>query len=178
MNKKIALGFMSLPAVAGSLLAPMAAAPASAQEAITAPAQPDSCLQSPRIQANQFSCRRAGSNPTTAASNFQGVPVASAPETTEPERIAAAPAAPESEHPSLDFSYAESDAAVALFGCDCPACLNSLRKLRAMIPVTDDNRDPCWVVTQEEYTANMGKVLVALRVAEIRQESFNLNWAN
>jgi hypothetical protein len=31
---------------------------------------------------------------------------------------------------SADFSEAESDAAVALFGCDCPACLNVLQQLR------------------------------------------------
>jgi hypothetical protein len=31
---------------------------------------------------------------------------------------------------SVDFSEAESDAAVALFGCDCPACMNVLNQLR------------------------------------------------
>jgi hypothetical protein len=31
---------------------------------------------------------------------------------------------------SVDFSEAESDAAVALFGCDCPACMNVLSQLR------------------------------------------------
>ncbi|WP_404787049.1 hypothetical protein [Altericista sp. CCNU0014] len=30
-----------------------------------------------------------------------------------------------------DFSDAESDAAVQLFGCDCPACIRSLRQLHA-----------------------------------------------
>ena len=30
----------------------------------------------------------------------------------------------------FNFSYAESDAAVALFGCDCPACIGALRQLR------------------------------------------------
>jgi hypothetical protein len=30
------------------------------------------------------------------------------------------------------FSEEESDAAIALFGCDCPLCLNSLRMLRTM----------------------------------------------
>jgi hypothetical protein len=35
------------------------------------------------------------------------------------------------EYPVLDFSEAESDAAVALFGCDCPACINTLRQLRS-----------------------------------------------
>jgi hypothetical protein len=35
----------------------------------------------------------------------------------------------------LDFSEEESDAAVALYGCDCPLCLNSLRQLRGLPPL-------------------------------------------
>ncbi|MEG4168946.1 MULTISPECIES: hypothetical protein [unclassified Microcoleus] len=37
----------------------------------------------------------------------------------------------------LDFSEEESDAAVAMFGCDCPLCINSLRQLRGvpLLPV-------------------------------------------
>lgn len=35
----------------------------------------------------------------------------------------------------LDFTEEESDAAVALFGCDCPLCLNSLRQLRGLPPL-------------------------------------------
>ena len=34
----------------------------------------------------------------------------------------------------FNFSDAESDAAVALFGCDCPACLNALQQLRNQPP--------------------------------------------
>lgn len=32
----------------------------------------------------------------------------------------------------FNFSEEESNAAIALFGCDCPLCLNSLRTLRTM----------------------------------------------
>ncbi|MGA9378925.1 MAG: hypothetical protein WBV73_09165 [Phormidium sp.] len=32
--------------------------------------------------------------------------------------------------PMLDFTDEESDSAIALFGCDCPACVRSLRQLR------------------------------------------------
>ncbi|MEG4311331.1 MULTISPECIES: hypothetical protein [unclassified Microcoleus] len=35
----------------------------------------------------------------------------------------------------LDFSEAESDEAVALFGCDCQMCINSLRQLRGLPPL-------------------------------------------
>lgn len=37
--------------------------------------------------------------------------------------------------PMLEFSLEESDAAIALFGCDCPAHLNSLRALRGQEPL-------------------------------------------
>jgi hypothetical protein len=35
----------------------------------------------------------------------------------------------------LDFTEEESDAAEALFGCDCQLCINSLRKLRGLPPL-------------------------------------------
>ncbi|WNN90442.1 hypothetical protein [Gloeocapsopsis dulcis] len=47
------------------------------------------------------------------------------------------------EHPLLDFSAAESDAAVNLFGCDCPACLNVLRQLRNS-PEMKRGQGHCW----------------------------------
>lgn len=33
---------------------------------------------------------------------------------------------------TFDFTDEESDASVALFGCDCPTCIRSLRKLRSL----------------------------------------------
>jgi hypothetical protein len=35
----------------------------------------------------------------------------------------------------VNFNEEESDAAAAMFGCDCPACIRSLRQLRAMAQV-------------------------------------------
>jgi hypothetical protein len=35
----------------------------------------------------------------------------------------------------INFNEEESDAAVAVFGCDCPACIRSLRQLRIMSQV-------------------------------------------
>jgi hypothetical protein len=35
----------------------------------------------------------------------------------------------------VNFKEEESDAAAALFGCDCPACIRSLRQLRTMAQV-------------------------------------------
>jgi hypothetical protein len=36
----------------------------------------------------------------------------------------------------INFSDEESDGAVAIFGCDCPACIRSLRQLRIMAQVS------------------------------------------
>jgi len=35
----------------------------------------------------------------------------------------------------LNFTEEESDAAAALFGCDCQLCINSLRQLRGLPPL-------------------------------------------
>jgi hypothetical protein len=39
------------------------------------------------------------------------------------------------EAPMLEFNDEESDVAITLFGCDCPACINSLRKMRGVAPL-------------------------------------------
>jgi hypothetical protein len=36
----------------------------------------------------------------------------------------------------INFNDEESDGAIALFGCDCPACIRSLRQLRIMAQVS------------------------------------------
>jgi hypothetical protein len=36
----------------------------------------------------------------------------------------------------VNFNEEESDGAIALFGCDCPACIRSLRQLRTMAQVS------------------------------------------
>ncbi|WYL95674.1 MAG: hypothetical protein HEQ35_19290 [Gloeotrichia echinulata IR180] len=37
--------------------------------------------------------------------------------------------------PILEFNNQESDMAITLFGCDCPACINSLRAMRGATPL-------------------------------------------
>ncbi len=37
--------------------------------------------------------------------------------------------------PMLEFNDEESDVAINLFGCDCPACINSLRAMRGATPL-------------------------------------------
>jgi hypothetical protein len=41
-----------------------------------------------------------------------------------------------SETPMLDFTEEESETAIQRFGCDCVACVNTIRKMRGLLPVT------------------------------------------
>ncbi|MDM9580338.1 hypothetical protein [Nostoc sp. GT001] len=36
------------------------------------------------------------------------------------------------EFPELEFTHEESETSIALFGCDCPPCLNALRQMRGL----------------------------------------------
>jgi hypothetical protein len=60
---------------------------------------------------------------------------------------------------SLDFSDAESDAAVALFNCDCPACINALRQLRLQ-PVANQGKGHCWANLQEQISQQQIKAVL------------------
>jgi len=50
--------------------------------------------------------------------------------------IARAQAEAENPDAFVNFSNEESDAAAAMFGCDCPACIRSLRQIRIMAQVS------------------------------------------
>jgi hypothetical protein len=66
------------------------------------------------------------------------------------------------EYPMMDFSAAESDAAVALFGCDCLPCINALRQLRnqsfAQMVIQSgtlqaSNQGHCWSSLQQRRSS-------------------------
>ena len=57
---------------------------------------------------------------------------------------------------SLDFSDAESDAAAALFNCDCPACVNALRQLR-LPSSANQGKGHCWANLQEQVSSQQLK---------------------
>lgn len=48
----------------------------------------------------------------------------------------------------LDFTAAESDAAVTLFGCDCLSCINALRQLRSQ-SFAGKGKGHCWSSLQQ-----------------------------
>jgi hypothetical protein len=86
---------------------------------------------------------------------------------TEYERLVASAIAIPVEYPELDFTTAESDAAVTLFGCDCPACIGALRQLRNQS--LDAGQGHCWTVLQQRVSPEeVQEVLQNLDAAEGR----------
>jgi len=199
MKSKIALSLVALPSLTGALLSLLVVTSAHAGVPVAAErVEPAACdaEQLPRwgnrpssMQSNQFACTRVA--PASSVASLPAsinIPVVS-PAQMGDSIQAAAPATPafvntsvtndsrvyenpDAEYPMLAFSEAESDAAVALFGCDCPACMNSLRQLRNLDPVTTDGRDACWTVVQRQFRRDPAEVIEALSAAENNQTDF------
>jgi len=120
MNHHLVLKLMTLPTFMGSLL--ILGSIAEQAAAINA-------SQAKALTSSQVSCDLPPErefNISVSRYYKQGVTVASAgPLPTETAM--------------LDFSEAESDAAAVLFGCDCPACINTLQKLRSQLVFKNSN---------------------------------------
>jgi hypothetical protein len=60
-----------------------------------------------------------------------------------------------------DFSEAESDAAVTLFGCDCPACIRSLKQLQRQSltqkVLGSGSQGHCWTSLQRRVSPQVIK---------------------
>jgi hypothetical protein len=117
MNKKFLLTLLSSPTVLSMLIQPAHAALRATQVIYT----PDgrACVHSPHgsFPTPLVCIRRTNNNSVAAKSSTQVV--ASNPSTT-------------GDAPKLEFSEEESNAAITLFGCDCPACVSALRNLRGL----------------------------------------------
>lgn len=70
----------------------------------------------------------------------------------------------------LDFSEAESDAAVTLFGCDCPACINALKQLQSQSLLDNVGvKGHCWASLQRQVSPQtVKKVLQELETKEAK----------
>lgn len=190
MKSKIALSLVSLPSLTGAMLSLLVVTNSAHAGVLVAAesVEPVTCRPS-QLQPNQFSCTRiAPAQHVASLAAPVNIPVVGPAQTGDSVQ-AAAPIAPtftnasvsddsrvyenpNAEYPMLAFSEAESDAAVALFGCDCPACMNSLRQLRNLAPVTTDGRDACWTVVQRQFRRDPAEVIEALSAAESNQTDF------
>ena len=119
MNRLL-LTLLVSPTLFGSVMSLSAIAnPAQITETPSQSTDSPKCVRSPHTQ--RLSCVR--------------LPVKTAAANSQPKISWQRPA--DEQVAMLDFSEEESDAAVAMFGCDCPVCINSLRQLRGvpLLPV-------------------------------------------
>lgn len=94
--------------------------------------QPASANETANPTPSQFSCGRkatvAVATPSVGCTRLRGnsaAPSINREKGLRPDEL-----------PELQFTDEESDASVTLFGCDCPACLNALRQIRGLPPMT------------------------------------------
>jgi hypothetical protein len=115
MNKKFALALLSSPALFASMmsLVVMTTQPVRASQATDRDVKVTNCIESPHSADHHLVCQRVSK--TALAARKSEVTVAQA----QPNPVT-----------ELQFTDEESDASIALFGCDCTVCLNSLRQLR------------------------------------------------
>ena len=67
----------------------------------------------------------------------------------------------------MDFTAAESDAAVALMGCDCPACMRVLHQLQSQTfsqVLLSSNQGHCWNALRQRPPQETQEVLRGLEV--------------
>jgi hypothetical protein len=117
MNRLL-LRLLSLPTLVGSSLCWLTALPPAHAVKVSEPmlqvSEPQLCVFSSHSRSNLV-CERVSS----LKASPQTAPVDLATEVDDSPR-------------EFKFSDEESNASIALFGCDCPLCINSLRNLRSM----------------------------------------------
>lgn len=80
------------------------------------------CLRAATSTATKFTCKRVASDTAKVFDITQS-----------PQRVKDAVEIDDVTATSFDMTVEESDATIALFGCDCPGCVRSLRQLRSML---------------------------------------------
>ncbi|GAA6622246.1 hypothetical protein [Scytonema sp. NUACC26] len=124
MNKKFALTLLSSPVLFSSVLSlVMMTQPARASETLNSPGTQTSCVKNPHAPTPKLVCMKVNK-------------VAQAPSTRSSVEFAASTGGQNQQNPSAEFNFTEeeSDTAVAMFGCDCPACINAVRQMRGLPP--------------------------------------------
>jgi hypothetical protein len=121
MNRKFILALLSSPVLFTSMLSMvMMARPAHANQTVTPVRTHLSCVRSPHSATVRQVCIQAD-NVT--------------PTTVKPDMKLAQVQPAQNQSDELEFTDAESDEAIKLFGCDCPVCLNAVRQLHGVAPL-------------------------------------------
>lgn len=114
--KRFLLLFLSAPTVLGTILPFVSAEPALAAKKVVTAQNGKFCIDAHARLVCVKSSQLASNTPKAAL-------------------IAKAQAEAKNPDAFINFSDEESDGAIAIFGCDCPACIRSLRQLRIMAQV-------------------------------------------
>jgi hypothetical protein len=120
MNRKFILALLASPTIFTPLMTVIGiVTPAHAISPIIRLKDGTACVKHPHVSYDQFVCTRVAKvDPRySSSSKFNAANSSS-------EKAA-----------SLAFSESDSDAAIAVFGCDCPFCQNALRALRGQAPM-------------------------------------------
>lgn len=152
MNNRILLSLIATPVVGSMLTMMLSAGTATAAEALRTDIQNISSLAA-----------TGGASCNAAEPQLNSSAVRQAD-----DRVLIASSAESGEYPSADFSEAESDAAVALFGCDCLPCINALRQLRSQsfTLVATSYQGHCWTSLQEQSPQEVQDLLQTLEAKE------------
>jgi hypothetical protein len=121
--KRFLLLFLSAPTVLSAILPLVTAtAPVLAAEK-TGESADKFCVNAHARLVCVKSSQLARSNTSTSSSSNSTLIAKAQAEARDPDAF-------------VNFKEEESDAAAAMFGCDCPACIRSLRQLRTMAQVS------------------------------------------
>ncbi|BAY07105.1 hypothetical protein [Calothrix sp. NIES-2098] len=122
MNKKFLLHLLSTPTVFTSMLSMvMLTQPAHASLRST------EVIYTPDGRACVHSPHGAYPTPLVCIRRSKSTPIAS-----NSTQVVASNQGTPSDPAKLEFTDEESNAAIQLFGCDCPACVSALRNLRGL----------------------------------------------
>jgi hypothetical protein len=126
MNRKLILAALSSPTLIGSLFA-LASTLTSLPAQAASESQVNSCLLSDHGRSfGKLICIKVKPEELARRQVL---------ETEQLKRPVKPAQEPEVFPLKLEFTDEESDAAVVVFGCDCPSCLNMLRQMRGLPPV-------------------------------------------
>jgi hypothetical protein len=114
MNRKFILTLLSTPVLFASMIS-MVVMTQPAQAQSTSKDDKLFCIRTPHTATLRLTCERRQKSPAV----------------TQPANQTGAIQQP-NQSDELKFTDEESDKAIALFGCDCPSCINALRQLRGL----------------------------------------------
>ncbi|MBD2202247.1 hypothetical protein H6G33_11490 [Calothrix sp. FACHB-1219] len=119
MNKRFVLSLLSSPALFASMLSMvMMTKPAHGSQTVSPAGTHLSCVRSPHSAETKQVCIQVDN---TVPPPKQEITVAQVQSPNQPAE--------------LEFTDAESDEAIKLFGCDCPICINAVRQLHGLAPM-------------------------------------------